>query len=130
MSSAASDPQNNARQVTSNADESSMARAADSGLLERVLKQTLEICEIGEPVTRDEMQAFRDVAARHRGQPLELEPVAVELVAAAIGGLCPARNNSEFWRNLTVQVARILMDDPSTFARLNSFWIRLGGGEM
>jgi hypothetical protein len=55
--------------------------------------------------------------------------VAVELVAAVIGGLCPVKKKSEFWRNLSVQVARILMDDPTTMARLNAFWIRLGGGE-
>jgi hypothetical protein len=51
-------------------------------------------------------------------------------VAAVVGGVCPAKKKSEFWRNVSLQVARTLMDDPSAFARLNSFWIRLGGGAM
>jgi hypothetical protein len=54
--------------------------------------------------------------------------MAVELVAAAIGGLCPATKNTEFWRGITEKVARLLMDDPSSLTRLNSLWIRLGGG--
>jgi hypothetical protein len=100
-------------------------RTADSTLLERVLQRTLAICQPDEPLDAAEMRALRDVAARHRGRPLELEPVAVELVAAAIDGLCPAKKNSEFWRNVTAQVARILIGDPSSFARLNALWIRL-----
>jgi hypothetical protein len=100
-------------------------RAADSALLDRVLQQTLAICQPGEPLDAAEMRALRDVADRHRGRPLEFEPVAVELVAAAIDGLCPAKKNAEFWRNLSAQVARILIDDPSSFARLNALWIRL-----
>jgi hypothetical protein len=128
MSSAASGSQNNGgRPKPAAEDASAPPRAADSSLLERVLRQTLEICGPNEPIDPAEMQALREVADRYRGRPLELEPVAVELVAAAIDGVCPARKNSEFWRNLSVQVARILMDDPATFARMNSLWIRLGG---
>jgi hypothetical protein len=110
-------------------DASAMPRTVDSGLLERVLRQTLAVCGPDEPIDATEMQALREVAARYRGRPLELEPVAVDLVAAAIDGLCPSRKNGEFWRNVTLQVARLLMDDPSSFARMNALWIRLGGVE-
>jgi hypothetical protein len=131
MSSASSGSQNNGGQFKSAAEDSSSAsRMAEPSLLERVLRQTLEVCGPDEPIDPIEMQALQEVAIRHRGRPLELEPVAVELVAAVIDGLCPAKKNTDFWRNLTVQVAGILMDDPSTFARMNSFWIRLGGGKM
>jgi hypothetical protein len=71
---------------------------------------------------------LRAVADRYRGRPLKLEPIAVELVAAAIAGLCPANKNTVFWRDLAARVAAILMDDPATTARLDSLWTRLGGG--
>jgi hypothetical protein len=129
MSSASSGSQNNGGQQK-HAEEisSSSPRAAESGLLERVIRQTLELCQPGGSIDAADMRALRDVAERYRGRPLEFEPVAVELVAAAIDGLCPAKKNTDFWRNLCAQVARILMEDPSTFARMNSFWLRLSGG--
>jgi hypothetical protein len=81
MSFAASDPQNQGN-------HSQPALAAESNLLDRVLRQTLEHCEPGEPIQPAEMQALRDVAERYRSQPLELEPVAAEVVAAIVGGVC------------------------------------------
>jgi len=130
MSSPAFGSQNNGGRLKPAADDAAAtARTADSGLLERVLRQTLEICGPDEPIDAAEMQALREIAARYRGRPLELEPVAVELVTAAIGGICPAKNNAEFWASIARQVARVLMDDPSTFARMNSLWVRLGGAE-
>ncbi|MCC6126793.1 MAG: hypothetical protein IT426_17660 [Pirellulales bacterium] len=131
MSSAASGSQNNGGSYRPAAEAASATpRPADSALLERVLRQTLEICGPNEPIDAAEMRALREVAERHRGRPLELEPVAVELVAAAIDGICPTEKNSDLWRNISAQVARILMDDPSTFARMKSLWIRLGGVEQ
>ena len=53
----------------------------------------------------------------------------VDNLQAAIDGFCPAKKNTEFRRHLALQVARTLMDDPSTFARMNALWIRLGGVE-
>ena len=130
MSSAASGSEKNGgRPKPAAEDASALPRTADSSLLERVLRQTLEICGPDEPIDPAEMQALREVAARYRGRPLEIEPVAVELVAAAIDGFCPAKKNTEFRRHLALQVARTLMDDPSTFARMNALWIRLGGVE-
>jgi hypothetical protein len=127
MSSASSGSQNNGGPFKPAANDVSPPRAADSSLLERVLRQTQEIFGTAEPLDRNDLQALRDVAARYRGRPLELEPMAVELVAAAIGGICPSKKNTEFWRHVTVQVASILMNDPTTFARMNALWIRLGG---
>ena len=129
MSSASSGSQKNGGPSKPAEEASAMPRTADSALLERVLRQTLEVCGPDEPIDPAEMRALRNVAERYRGRPLDLEPVAVELVASAIDGVCPAKKNAEFWRNLTLQVARILMDDPSTFTRMNSLWIRLGGVE-
>jgi hypothetical protein len=110
------------------AEDRSQPRAADSTLLERVLQQTQAVFQTDEPLSDAEMQSLRAVADRHRGRPLELEPVGVELVAAAIDGICPSKKDSDFWRSVSLQVARILLDDPTTFARLNALWIGLGGG--
>jgi|WetSurMetagenome_2_1015567.scaffolds.fasta_scaffold848328_2 hypothetical protein len=122
MSSAPSGSQNNGGRY-----QSAAPRPAEAALLERVLRQTLDICGPDEPLDAAEMRALREVAERHRGRPLELEPVAVELVAAAIDGIRPTGKNPAFWRELTAHVARIMLDDPATFARMNSLWIRLGG---
>jgi hypothetical protein len=119
---------NNAGHQQPAAEGRSSSRAGDSTILDRVLQQTQAVFQTDEPLGDAEMRAFRQVADRHRGRPLELEPVGVELVAAAIDGLCPSKRDSEFWRNVAAQVARILIDDPTTFARLNALWIRLGGG--
>jgi hypothetical protein len=97
-------------------------------ILEKVLRQTLDACQPGDQIPAAEMDALRAVADRYRGRPLKLEPIAVELVAAAIAGLCPANKNTVFWRDLAARVAAILMDDPATTARLDSLWTRLGGG--
>ena len=55
-----------------------------------------------------------------------LEPVAVELVQAALrpqmGSLAMT---PQVWQQLTTQVARILIDDPTAHDRLQSFWNRL-----
>jgi hypothetical protein len=78
MSSAASGSQNNGgRPKPAAEDAGAMPRSVDATLLERVLRQTLEICGPNEPINPAEMQALRKVADRYRGRPLELEPVAV-----------------------------------------------------
>jgi hypothetical protein len=128
MSSASSGFQNGGGPTKPTEEISSPPVRPDSGLLERVIRQTLDLCQPGDSLDPSEMRAFMDVAERHRGRPLELEPVAVELVAAAIAGLCPAKKDTDFWRNLCLQVARTLLDDPASFARMNSFWNRLAGG--
>ena len=130
MSSAPGSRNNPGQAKPAAEDASSAQRPSDPALLERVLRQTLDTFGPDEPLDPAEMQALREIADRYRGRPLELEPVAVELVAAVIDGICPAKKKTEFWHDLTLQVARILMDDPSAYARMNSLWIRLGGGEL
>ena len=82
---------------------------ADRELLDRVLEQTLARINEGVLFEAPDMNALKEVARRYRGQPLSLEPVAVELVQAA----------------LRPQVARMLIDDPTAHDRLQGFWDRL-----
>jgi hypothetical protein len=102
------------------------AEPADRELLDRVLEQTLARINEGVLFEAPDMNALKEVARRHRGQPLSLEPVAVELVQAALrpqmGSLAMT---PQVWQQLTTQVARMLVDDPTAHDRLQGFWNRL-----
>lgn len=93
-------------------------------LLEQVLRQTLN----GDSETLDsaDLEALGRVAARHRGQPLELEPVAVDLVHSILSvqfseqfGSVPAA------KELSAEIARTLFEDPPSRQRLEALWSRL-----
>ena len=131
MSSAAIDPQNNGGEPEGGPEKAAQTpQPALSRLLEHVMRQTLECCETVEPLNAAEMRALGEVARRYRGRPLVLEPVAVELVEAVLDSFCPTANNSSrFWRNISVQVAQSIIDDPPALARLKTFWIRLSEKE-
>ena len=72
------------------------------------------------------MNALKEVARRHRGQPLSLEPVALELVKAALRPQLGALADTPgVYEKLSLQVARMLIDDPIAYDRLQGFWNRL-----
>ena len=66
------------------------------------------------------------MARRHARQKLDVEPVGVELVHAALidyfQTLQVPRNE---WQKLAAQIARTLLDDPGTHARMQRLWARL-----
>jgi len=94
-------------------------------LLENVLRETLAVCASEQPLDRAEMRRFLDVARRHRGQALEADPVASELVFAAMEGHFAVEHHEEFWRAAAAQIARTLLNDPVAKPRLERFWGRL-----
>jgi hypothetical protein len=102
-------------------------RTYERSLLESVLQQTLEDSEAGVPLEDADSQALSEVVRRHRGQPLTLEPIAVELVQAVLwthyGRLA---SSPEFWRTVSAEVAQTLFDDPVASPRLERLWHRLG----
>jgi hypothetical protein len=102
------------------------AEATDGQLLEKVLEQTLARINEGVLFEAPDMNALKEVARRHRGQRLSLDPVAVELVQAAMrpqfGSLALT---PQVWQQLTTQVARMLVEDPTAHDRLQGFWDRL-----
>ncbi len=104
--------------------------APDPDLLETVLRETEELLDGDQAPDGREKDALRDVARRHGGDPLCLDPVTVELVQAVVGSRFRSRPDSvDFWREMVLQVARSLFDDPVSHERLRALWARLREGK-
>jgi hypothetical protein len=101
--------------------------AADDGLLETVLQQTLAVLSAEESVDPSTKAALLTVARRYAGQSLVLEPIAVELVDAALPRLFAGESPALLRSRLTAQIAQTLMDDPVARPRLESLWTHLCG---
>jgi hypothetical protein len=98
----------------------------DRALLEKVLEETLSASHHGAPGSITGLEALRDVARRYRGQPLVLDPVAMELVWAMLRSSFPkVREGSREWRTMSTRIAQTLLDDPVARERLKAFWGRL-----
>ncbi len=130
MASSDFSPQESGRQPpASSQGVSPPKQVTDPALLESVLQQTLSICSSDEPLDPGSRRALEEVAARHRGEPFSVEPVAVELVAAVLHSQGKASSNSaDAWRSVAFQVARTLCEDPTSRGRLETFWGRLCEG--
>jgi hypothetical protein len=101
------------------------APPTESGLLGQVLQHTTEIGDGGEPLERREREALAEVARRYRGQPLDVDPVATELVGAMLVTLIPSPPNSAEGRAVIARcVAQTLVDDPRCQERLAAIWKR------
>jgi hypothetical protein len=126
--SSPSSPDSQKPKRTADAEPSSEQIArSDPALLEKVVLQTLDaLGSAAQSADSIDVQRLRTVAHRRRGQPLTLEPVAIELVRAILGpdfgGL---GDQPELFLSVSAQVARALMDDPSACRRLENLWARL-----
>lgn len=101
-------------------------RPYDRALLERVLQETLTDDDAREPLSGADKAALLAVAARHRNQPLSLDPIVIALIEAMVQTHFGVLSDSaEFWRPIAVQIGRTLWDDPTARARLAVFWHRL-----
>ena len=129
MSASASGPQDSSRRPQpASAPQSPSEPAADPDLLERVLQETSELCSTGGPLEGAEREALEEVARRHHGEPLSLDPIGIELVQAVLQSHFPAQPHaSQLWQALTVQIALTLFEDPASHDRLQSLWVGLGG---
>lgn len=108
-------------------DQNSSSPVLDPGLLEKVLRETAELFHTDRPLDGRDRAALGEVARRHRGKPLALEPVAVELVQAVVGTRFEARPDAAgFWREMAIHVAQAIMDDPAAHGRLEELWNRMG----
>ncbi len=95
-------------------------------LLDQVLMQTAM-----ESFSRDDlddrlMQNLLDVAKRLRGQPWSMDPVAVELVHAAL--MCQFEMITSIqrdWKPVSTRVTEVLFNDPIVHDRLKTLWTRL-----
>lgn len=100
----------------------------DPALLEEVLERSLAAGP--EALDLSQRQALAEVARRHRGQPLAVEPMVVELVREVLRGQFPVAGGQGLWERLVLQVAESLWDDPAARARLEGLWKRLGGSVL
>jgi hypothetical protein len=98
----------------------------DLPLLEKVLKETLSAPLPPGPLRDSEWQALLEVARRHRGQALVLEPVAIDLVQAMLRTRFDRLQlPDDSWQHMSREIATTLLDDPQTHSRLERFWSQL-----
>ena len=97
-----------------------------SSLLDEVLSQTAAASRTKDLRADPTLRLFLDVARRHQGKPFVLDPVAIDLVAAALQFEFRGRILSpEFRDRMSVDVARTIFEDPVCHDRLQTFWNRL-----
>ena len=95
--------------------------------LKEVLGQTVAGFGSSRELSPEVYQALLDVARRFPGEPLSLDPIAIELVAASLSVQFPAFARREtLSRRMYAWVAGSILDDPSARHRLAELWARLG----
>jgi hypothetical protein len=102
--------------------------AAERGLLDSVLQWTEATLAADDPLEAADVEGLREVARRHRGEPVSLKPAAVELVEAMLQ--TQFRVHAEWlpvWRNASEWIAESLWEDPASRSRLEGLWGRLTG---
>lgn len=98
----------------------------DSSLLEEVLRRTLETAESLDAFEASDLKPLLEVAERHRGRPLELDPVTVDLVDAALRDYFrQGPGGMDEWRQIARRIAETLFEDPAAHGRMEVFWNRL-----
>lgn len=100
-------------------------RAVQHALLDRILCDASADQAASSPGSGT-LSALKTVADRHRGQPFSLNPVTMDLVAAALHEwFAPPAAQQAVWRVIAGRVARTLYDDPRAHERLAALWGRL-----
>jgi hypothetical protein len=124
MSSSSFNPDDAAGQVPSQPRQAEREKPEGS-LLEKVLQETL----LGGEGSPDEplLAALGEVARRHKGQPLSLDPVLVDLIEAIVRiNLGQSAVKDAQLGLMPRQIAETLWNDLPSRDRLERFWTRLG----
>ena len=96
-------------------------------MLQQVLRQTLAGMTSTRELNPQVYAALLEVAQRFPGEPLSLDPVAIELVAACLRVQFPAlAARAALSRRMSLWVAESLLADPAARQRLTELWSRLG----
>jgi hypothetical protein len=115
------DPDRPAKQVDGRPTSSDEAH-----LLEQVLASTSFAGGEINALPAEELEALRQVARRHSGGILSVQPVLEELIEAILGKQLRALAPSpEGRREMVVEIAQTLFDDSVSRARLESLWLGL-----
>jgi len=98
----------------------------DPALLLRVLEQTLSAGDAPDAIEAADIERLKSIARHRHGQPLAVEPVAVEMVRAVLGShFARLGKDPDTFNDMTLQIARTLMEDPAACKRLETLWSRL-----
>lgn len=93
-------------------------------LLDAVVQQTLSGSS---ELNAEDLAALQEVAARHPGAPLDLNPVGIELVERLLQKRLPVvRAATPLSREMAETIARTLLDHPVIRPRLEDLWRQLG----
>jgi hypothetical protein len=95
--------------------------------LQEVMSQTLAGISSTRELSPKVYAGLLDVARRYPGEPLSLDPIAIELVAACLQTQFPALvRRDALSRRMYAWVASSLLEDPAARQRLAELWARLG----
>lgn len=101
----------------------------DRAWFERVLEETEKLLAAEDALEPRQIEALKEVARRHPGAKLVLDPIAVELVLAVVGvqfgALAVA---ASVWQEAAWQIAQALWEDPVARPRLEALWGHLADG--
>jgi hypothetical protein len=103
----------------------SSGRTIDRGILESILQRALVAPDLDDAALTSQVEALAEVARRHRGEPLSMEPVGAELVEAALRAQYGVTGPHPLWRSMSLEIARMLLEDPVSSGRLRRLWDRL-----
>ncbi len=109
-----------------NTDAAAGSAPVDPALLARVLQQTLAAADEQDPAHAADLQRLRAIAHRRKGQNLVLEPVVIEMVRGVLGAEFAGLDKDPVrFNEVTMRIARSLLDDPVANKRLENLWARL-----
>lgn len=99
-------------------------------VLEEVLKQTATLYSLEPTSEPADLEPLKEVARQFAGHPLELEPVGVELIFAALKHRMSRgfASDGEI-RTIAERVARTLFENPEAHERLSALWVRLSASK-
>ena len=101
----------------------------DKDLLNSILQRTMALFEGDGEWTAEECSEFEAVVRRYQGEPLQLDPVARELVEAVLRVEFRERPGwTALWPDVSAQIAQALWEDPVSRGRLETLWGRLARG--
>ncbi len=104
------------------AEDADSAKLPEQDVLEDVLRETLA-ARAGDPDHSAQLTALTEVARKHPGADLDLEPVAVELVEALLRiRFGQVTRTPEVWREASRHIAGVLYETPESQARLRQLW--------
>jgi hypothetical protein len=107
--------------------EASDEVSAATEFLQQVMNKTLAGYGSTRELNPQVYNALLEVARRHVGKPLSLDPVAIDLVAACLQVQLPLITAREtLSRRMYTWIASSLLDDPAARQRLAELWARLG----